>query len=115
MVRVLPLEWSSIGVSIDGPAALHDANRVTRGGRGSFVQAMRGIERLRAHDIGISVLSVLTAQSIDRPDEMFNFFVDAGLGKVAFNVEEIEGPNLTSSLVEKSDDLARARSRTGPS
>jgi uncharacterized protein len=101
----------SIGVSIDGPAALHDANRVTRGGRGSFAQAMRGIERLRAHDIGVSVLSVLTAQSIDRPDELFHFFADAGLHSVAFNVEEIEGPNVRSSLIEKSGDLARARSR----
>jgi uncharacterized protein len=87
---------------------------MTRGGRGSFVQAMRGIERLRAHDIGISVLSVLTAQSIDRSDELFHFFVDAGLRHVAFNVEEIEGPNLSSSLVENSDDLARARSRYRP-
>jgi uncharacterized protein len=100
----------SIGVSIDGPAELHDANRMTRGGRGSFAQAMRGIERLRAHDIGISVLSVLTAQSIGRPDELFYFFVDAGLHSVAFNVEEIEGPNVKSSLVEMSGDLTRARS-----
>ena len=101
----------SIGVSIDGPADVHDANRVTRGGRGSFAHAMRGIDRLRAYGIGVSVLSVLTAKSIERPDDMFQFFVDTDLRHVAFNVEEIEGPNLSSSLVEKADDLVRARSR----
>jgi uncharacterized protein len=99
-----------IGVSIDGPAAIHDANRVTRGGRGSFAQAMRGIERLRAHGIGISVLSVLTAQSIGRPDELFDFYANADLHSVAFNVEEIEGPNVRSSLVEDSGDMTSARS-----
>jgi uncharacterized protein len=72
---------------------------------------MRGIERLRAHDIGINVLSVLTSESIDRPDEMFDFFVGADLLQVAFNVEEIEGPNLSSSLVATADGLGGARSR----
>jgi uncharacterized protein len=101
----------SVGVSIDGPAELHDASRVTRGGSGSFANAMRGIDRLRAHGLGISVLCVLTAESIGRPDDLFRFFVDSGLHRVAFNVEEIEGPNLNSSLVQPDGGLARARSR----
>ena len=103
----------TIGVSLDGPAHVHDANRKTRGGRGSFLKVMRGIELLRAHDIGISVLSVLTSESIDSPDEMFEFFVENDLRHVAFNVEEIEGPNLRSSLVESTDGLTSARSRYG--
>ena len=61
----------SIGVSLDGPAQLHDAKRRSRGGRGSFLRVMRGIELLRAHDIGFSVLCVLTSESIVSPDEMF--------------------------------------------
>jgi uncharacterized protein len=101
----------AIGVSLDGPAKMHDANRKTRAGRGSFVSVMRGIELLRTHDIGISVLCVLTSQSIDYPDEMFHFFVDGGLHQVAFNVEEIEGPNLDSSLLQVRGGLANARAR----
>ena len=101
----------SIGVSIDGPAQFHDANRKTRSGRGSFAQAMRGLELLRTHDIGISVLCVLTAASIESPDQMFQFFVAEGLRQVAFNVEEIEGLNLMSSLLPPGGGLARARSR----
>jgi uncharacterized protein len=101
----------SIGVSLDGPAHMHDANRKTRGGRGSFDQVMRGIEHLEAHGIGISILCVLTSQSIDHPDEMFRFLLDRGFRQVAFNVEEIEGPNVQSSLLHARDGLAGARSR----
>jgi len=101
----------SIGVSLDGPAQMHDSNRKTRAGRGTFAHVMRGIELLRAHDIGVSVLCVLTSQSIDYPDEMFHFFLDGGLRQVAFNVEEIEGPNLQSSLLQVHGGLVSARTR----
>jgi uncharacterized protein len=101
----------SIGVSLDGPERIHDANRTTRGGRGSFKRVMRGIERLRDHEIPVSILSVLTSENIDRPDEMFWFFVDGGFRRVAFNVEEIEGPNLESSLLTRRRGLADARAR----
>jgi uncharacterized protein len=101
----------AIGVSIDGPREIHDANRKTRAETGSFDVAMRGVELLRAHDMGISVLSVLTSQNIGRPDEMFEFFVESGFHDIAFNVEEIEGPNLHSSLIAADGDLASPRAR----
>ena len=101
----------AIGVSIDGPAELHDANRKTLGGGGSFGRVMRGVELLRAHNIPVNVLAVLSSQNIDRPDEMFNFFVDRQLRRIAFNVEEIEGPNLHSSLLRGTSGFAGARSR----
>jgi hypothetical protein len=47
------------------------------------------------------VLTVLSAENIDRPDETFHFFLDHDLLQVAFNVEEIEGPNLLSSLDDR--------------
>jgi uncharacterized protein len=91
----------SLGVSLDGPAELHDANRKTLGGGGSFTNVMSGIELLRAHNLRINVLTVLSAENIDRPDETFHFFLDHDLLQVAFNVEEIEGPNLLSSLDDR--------------
>lgn len=101
----------AVGVSIDGPARIHDANRKTRGGKGSFARGMLGVERCRAHGIPISVLSVLTSVNIDQPDEMFHFFVDGGFKRVAFNVDEIEGPHIQSSLATTS--IADARTRYG--
>ena len=45
-----------------------------------------------------NVITVLTADSLAYPDELFDFYVENGITSVAFNVEEIEGPNVTSSL-----------------
>jgi uncharacterized protein len=41
---------------------------------------------------------VLTADSLDYPDELFDFYLANGIRSVGFNVEEIEGPHTASSL-----------------
>jgi uncharacterized protein len=97
-----------IGVSVDGPAFLHDRHRVTRRAAGTHHRVMRGIERLRANGIAFHVISVLTREALDYPDEMYEFYVDHGIEQVGFNIEEIEGPHRESSL---SDDDAQTRFR----
>jgi uncharacterized protein len=107
-------EWNvRVGVSLDGPESVHDANRKRLGGGGSFRHAMRGIELLRTHGFRVNVLSVLTTDNIDIPGEMFRFFLRHDLRRVAFNVEEIEGPNLGSSLLAGGGGFASARARYG--
>ncbi|WP_370594292.1 cyclophane-forming radical SAM/SPASM peptide maturase GrrM/OscB [Synechococcus sp. BSA11S] len=88
----------NVGVSLDGPAFLHDAHRRTRKGLGSHAATMRGIENLQKNDIPFSVISVLTETSLDHPDELFQFFIDNGINDVGFNMEETEGMNRRSSL-----------------
>lgn len=91
---------SLVGVSVDGPQHIHDKNRRTRSGKGSFERVMRGIETLRAHDIELYALSVLTPYSLQYPDEMFAFFVSEEIYNIGFNVEELEGEHLVSSLIQ---------------
>ena len=88
----------SIGLSIDGPADIHDAHRKTRSGRGSHHAAMEGLHRLQAHDIPFHVISVVTRQSLGRAKDIYQFFYDLGISQLGFNVEEIEGENVKSSL-----------------
>jgi uncharacterized protein len=97
-----------VGVSLDGPAFLHDAHRRTRSGEGTLGRVLRGIRLLQEHGIPFYVISVLTADSLDYPDELFDFYRSEGIASVAFNVEEIEGPNTTSSLSAR-DTPARFR------
>jgi uncharacterized protein len=59
---------------------------------------VRGIERLRLHGIEAYVICVLHRESLAQPDEMFAFFQALGVPEVCFNVEEIEGVNLHSSM-----------------
>jgi len=87
-----------VGVSLDGPAALHDAHRRTRTGLGSHAATMRGIAQLQRHGIPFEVITVLTAASLQDPDGLFHFFVDHGIRDVGFNMEETEGANRLSSL-----------------
>ncbi len=87
-----------VGVSLDGPAFIHDIHRQNRKGTGSHAATMRGISFLQKHEIDVSVIAVLTEDSLDYPDEIFNFFWDHGLTDVAFNMEETEGIHSQSSL-----------------
>ncbi|MFM7237680.1 MAG: cyclophane-forming radical SAM/SPASM peptide maturase GrrM/OscB [Cyanobium sp.] len=87
-----------VGVSLDGPAALHDAHRRTRTGLGSHAATMRGITQLQRHGIPFQVITVLTAASLEDPDGLFHFFVEHGIADVGFNMEETEGANRLSSL-----------------
>ncbi|MEG3437563.1 cyclophane-forming radical SAM/SPASM peptide maturase GrrM/OscB [Pannus brasiliensis CCIBt3594] len=87
-----------VGVSIDGPEFLHDAHRKTRKGLGSHAATMRGISFLQKHDIEVQAIAVLTEDSLDYPDEIFNFFWENGITDVGFNLEETEGVHAGSSL-----------------
>ncbi len=98
----------SIGVSLDGPAFIHDAHRKTRTGLGTHAGTMRGIELLQKNQIDFQVIAVLTETSLDYPDQIFQFFRERRIDRVAFNVEEVEGVNRSSSL-QKTNIAVRVR------
>ena len=87
-----------VGVSVDGPDFLNDRHRKTRNGGGTLERVLRGMQLLRDHEIFFDVITVLTSTSLDYPDELFDFYMEHGITNIAFNVEEIEGPHVTSSL-----------------
>jgi uncharacterized protein len=99
---------TTIGVSIDGPAHLHDRCRKTRNQTGSFDQVMRGVRVLQDNAIPFHVITVLTRNSLRCVREMFDFYADNGLTQIAFNIEEIEGDHRSSSLAQDNID-AEAR------
>ena len=87
-----------VGVSIDGPAFLHDAHRRTRSGKATLAAALRGLHLLQQRQIPFNVISVLTAEALDHADALFDFYVEHGISEVGFNMEETEGDNRCSSL-----------------
>jgi uncharacterized protein len=87
-----------VGVSIDGPAWLHDLHRRTRHGAGTHARVMRGVDKLRQHGIPFHVICVVTEASLHHADELFDFFVDLQPAAVCFNIEEVEGIHGRSSL-----------------
>jgi uncharacterized protein len=87
-----------MGVSVDGPEFIHDRVRLTRSGRGTHARVLRGIKRLQAAGIGFGAISVVTDFTLDHPDEFYRFFAQNSIFDVGFNIDEVEGVNLTSSF-----------------
>jgi uncharacterized protein len=87
-----------VGVSLDGPAFLHDVHRRTRTGRPSHAAVMRGIDWLQRRGVPFNVIAVLSAAGLDHADALYDFFAEEGITEVGFNMEETEGENARSSL-----------------
>ena len=73
-----------IGISIDGPRELHDANRVDKGGQPTFDRVMRGIETLRRNDVAFNTLTTVHRDNADFPLEVYRFLKDNGSGHMQF-------------------------------
>ena len=65
-----------VGLSMDGPKAMHDAYRVNKGGQGSFEQVLRGWKTLREKNVDINILCTLHAANADHPEEVYHLFRD---------------------------------------
>lgn len=89
---------SFVGVSVDGPALLNDRHRRTRSGQGTFERTRKGMETLQRRGIDFHVISVLTWESLEYADELYEFYVRHGIKRVGFNIDEQEGDNATSTL-----------------
>jgi len=73
-----------VGVSLDGPEAVHDEVRRDRGGHGSFHRVMAGIDTLRRHQVDFNVLCVVGPHNVGRVGELMSFFRDEGFSHVQF-------------------------------
>ena len=87
----------AVGVSIDGPQFLHDQNRKNWSNQGSFQKSLKGYHQLKSAGVKTGVLSVITKDHLDYPDELFSFYLEQGIDNVGFNIEETENANLNSS------------------
>jgi len=87
-----------VGVSVDGPQALHDAHRKTRQGHGTHARVLRGMSRLRDAGISFHAIAVVTPDTFNHADAFYDFFVDQGVTEVGCNFDEAEGLHSQSSL-----------------
>ena len=65
-----------VGISIDGPRALHDAHRVDKSGRPTFDRVMRGLRLLQKHGVEINVLVTVNRINAQYPLEVYRFLRD---------------------------------------
>ncbi len=65
-----------VGLSVDGPADIHDTYRVDKGGKGSFGRVMKGLRALQRHDVEWNALTTVHAANQDRGREVYAFLRD---------------------------------------
>lgn len=92
-------DWKvAVGISVDGPAHIHDAARKTRSGKGTYGAALAGVGAMQRNNVPFYVISVLTKAAVDDPEAMFHFYRQNAIADVGFNIEEEEGIHARSSL-----------------
>jgi uncharacterized protein len=65
-----------VGLSIDGPAEIHDRYRVDKGGKPTFGRVLRAARLLQAAGAEFNVLCTVHAANGDRPLDVYRFFRD---------------------------------------
>lgn len=73
-----------VGLSIDGPRALHDTYRVDKGQRSTFDRVMRGLDLLKKHRVEFNTLTVVSASNVKHPLKVYDFLRETGSGYIQF-------------------------------
>jgi uncharacterized protein len=73
-----------VGLSIDGPAELHDAYRVDRGDRPTHAAVLRAAELLLTHGVQVNTLTSVTRRNSEHPLEVYRFLKGIGSGFMQF-------------------------------
>lgn len=67
-----------LGVSLDGPAEIHDHFRRNAEGMGTYATVRRGIDCLQRHEVSFNILTLVTSHSARRAAEIYRFHCDQG-------------------------------------
>jgi uncharacterized protein len=82
--RFLAAEGFVVGVSLDGPQALHDLHRVTRDQQPTYERAVRGWKLLQRHRVTSEILCVVHADNVGHPLQVYRSFKQLNARYVTF-------------------------------
>ena len=78
MARFLAEYRFLVGVSLDGPAYLHDYYRKTLGQKTTHSIVMRGIERLKQNKVEFNILTLVNNKTVKKADEIYQYLRNNG-------------------------------------
>lgn len=73
-----------VGLSLDGPADIHNRYRIDRIGKPSFQAVMGGLKLLQKHGVEFNVLACVTRETSKRPLEVYQFYKEQGVQFIQF-------------------------------
>ena len=101
-----------VGLSVDGPEALHDQYRRDRGGRPTFAAVMRALALLKQHGVAFNTLTTVHRGNAHSPLEVYRFLRDTGsqfLQFIPIVERAAEQPGIDSLTLIEPTDAARAQ------
>ena len=72
--RFFAEEGFYVGLSLDGPREIHDKHRLTKDGKPTYEEAIRGYNLLRKHNVQTELLCVVNAYNAQFPLRVYRFF-----------------------------------------
>lgn len=89
---IIDAEWAKflhdnnflVGLSIDGPAEFHDANRVDNNNKGSFNKIIKAAKLFDKYEVQYNVLSVVTGKNARSVQKIYNFYKKQGFKYLQF-------------------------------
>lgn len=87
-----------IGLSIDGPAHVHNQYRVNRAGKGTHEQVVVAMALLKAHHVEFNTLTVVGKHNVGHAREVYDFLLAAGSRHMQF-IPLVERMSTTESSV----------------
>jgi uncharacterized protein len=73
-----------VGVSIDGPASIHNKYRRTKNDGTSWEQVLKGIQLLKEHHLIPELLCVVNSENVKCPNVTYEFFKQLGAEYITF-------------------------------
>jgi uncharacterized protein len=101
-----------VGISIDGPRAMHDVYRQDKGGAPTFDKVLRGLAYLKQHGVEWNALTTLNHANVDQPVAVYRFLRDeCGARFIQFipivERHHVDGVPFGDAVVERSVTAAQ--------
>lgn len=73
-----------VGLSLDGNGDLHDLNRLSKSGNGTFSRVLRAAQLMKNEKIEFNILSVVTSKAAKTIEKTYNFFKKQDFNNLQF-------------------------------
>ncbi len=73
-----------VGLSLDGPEAVHDAYRVDKDGRATSGKVLNALRLMQKHGVQVNVLAAVNCESSKQPLEVYRFLRQHGVQFIQF-------------------------------
>lgn len=65
-----------VGVSLDGPADLHNNYRKMIGGKDTHSLVMKGINNLKKYNVQFNILMLINDKTVSQPEKIYNYMIN---------------------------------------